>query len=620
MRILVLFLVIGLFGPNMVAAENTKPIPNKLKSYLVKYGNTISVRELRTDKVTYRSLNPEVQLTAIIKNPTFVTQELYLEFRIEEPLTKKLIVSKKAELSLPSKVADSAAVLVKVNVPQMTGLLARVIVTDKKGEILDVGIRPFDVTDDMRRNFRFAGAAIFSLYARIKPQDIYRPEKGVRILHPEEEAELVYKSFQNSALTVGKEFRGQFTSWEEIGDLSGLRRQIALSKAMRERGIMPEMWVTTRRYASDYMDSRHPWINQKDGSPDYHESWKAFRMNQDISFCHPLSPEEEKMMGSYSHGSVNWIGYLTNEYIIANKHIGCQSFWADNESTKFDAFIPMMEKVNKALGYKMFIKSNHNDKVKDDGITDVFWVEPPSGIENDMVRQIAQMRKILNRKRTQKSTVMWTNNHDGGPKLPYSDDYLSPEIINNDPTMTHMYRQYLFESIAMDPDLVHCQNTPRRFTFRFLHHTKAFKKHCKTWGFQTLYEHLLNSPDIVVVQNSAKIVSVDGLEATYDNELQAGKLHIRVTKRPELNQTIIHVFNYIGTDITNLIKRPRPTKQEAVKVKVKLCDAAKSTKVYAVSPDNDKYDAVIIPEFSCVKGTIKFVVPVDTYTLIVIQQ
>ena len=110
------------------------------------------------------------------------------------------------------------------------------------------------------------------------------------------------------------------------------------------------------------------------------------------------------------------------------------------------------------------------------------------------------------------------------------------------------------------------------------------------------------------------------MEATYDNVLQANKLHIRATKRPELNQTIIHIFNYIGTDITNLIKRPRPTKQEAVKLKVKLCNTAKSTKIYAVSPDNDKYDAVIMPEFSSAKDAIEFAVPLDTYTLVVVQQ
>jgi hypothetical protein len=619
MRISIALLIIAGFSFSGMAAD-VVPVSTELEPYLVRYGDSISVIEMRTDKVSYRSLSPQVQLTAVVKNPTFVTQNLDLEFRIEEPLTNKLIVRKKADITLPPKIVDSASVSLNVNVPQMTGLLAKVIVTDKNGGVLDMGMRPFDVTDDMRRNFRFAGAAIYSLSTKINPKDCFRPENGIKILHPEEEAELVYKSFQNSAVTVARTFRGEFTEWMESGDVSRLRRRIALSEAMRQRGIMPEMWMTTRRYASDYMDSRHPWIRRlEDGSPDFHASWRAFRMNHDIAFHHPLSPEEERMMASYSHGAVNWIDYLANEYILANKQIGCQSFWADNYSTAVKSFIPMIEKINKALGYKMFIKSNHNDKIEDDGITDVYWVEPPKDIENDMAKQFSQMREVLKRKRTRESTVMWANTHNGGPTLPYSDNDLSAEIVNNDPTMTHMYRQYLFESISMDPNLVHIQNTPRRFTFRYLYHTEAFEKHCKTWGFETLYIHLFNSPDIVVARDSSAIVSVDGLGVTYDSELQAGKLHVRVTNRPELNQTMIHIFNYIGTDITNLIKRPRPTRQEAVKLKVKLCDESKSTKVYAVSPDNDEYGTVIMPETSRIEDSIEFAVPVDTYTLVVIQ-
>jgi hypothetical protein len=619
MRISIPLLIILAFSFAAVAAD-TAPVAKDLEPYLFSDGDAVSVIEMRTDKVTYRSLSPEVLLTAVVKNPTFVMQNLNLEFRIEEPLTHKIIVRKKAGITLPPKIADTASVSLHVNAPQMTGLLAKVIVTDTNGGVLDIATRPFDVTDDMRRNFRFAGAAIYSLYTKIKPENCYRPEEGIRILHPEEEAELVYKSFQNAAITVARTFRGEFTEWEESGDLARLRSRIALSEAMRQRGIMPEMWMTTRRYASDYMDSRHPWIRRlEDRSPDFHESWRAFRMNYDMELHHPLSPEEERMMASYSNGAVNWIDYLANEYIIANKQIGCQSFWADNYSTTVKSFIPMIERINKALGYKVFIKSNHNDKVDEDGITDVYWVEPPKGIENDMVKQFSQMREVLKRKRTRNSTVMWANTHNGGPTLPYSDNDLSADIVNNDPTMTHMYRQYLLESIAMDPDLVHIQNTPRRFTFRYLYHTEAFKKHCRTWGFETLYIHLFNSPDIVTARNSSEMVSVDGLGVTYDNELQAGKLHVRVTKRPELNQTMIHVFNYIGTDITNLIKRPRPTRQEAVKLKVKLHNESESTKVYAVSPDNDEYDTVIMPKTSRGEDSIEFAVPVETYTLVVIQ-
>jgi hypothetical protein len=130
---------------------------------------------------------------------------------------------------------------------------------------------------------------------------------------------------------------------------------------------------------------------------------------------------------------------------------------------------------------------------------------------------------------------------------------------------------------------------------------------------------LFNSPDIVVARDSSEIVAVDGLGVTYDNELQAGKLHVRVTERPEINQTMIHVFNYIGSDITNLIKRPRPARQEAVKLKVKLHDGSESTKVYAVSPDNDEYDTILMPETSRVEDSMEFSVPVETYTLVVIQ-
>ena len=617
-----LFFMVSLVLSSVVAAEASESVYSRLPEYLAADGDSVFVKQLRTDKVTYRSLNPEVKLTAIVKNPTFVTQELYLEFRIEEPLTKKLIASKKAELSLPSKVADSAAVLVKVNVPQMTGLLAKVIVTDKNGDVLDVGMRPFDVTDDMRRNFRYAGATFFT--ARI-------PNRMNPLFSPEDEAELVYQGFQNCANGFTREYRGHCTPWEEHGNswrfgIYGKmearafdNRTKELCQAMIDRGIMPEMWMSIRRHDSDFMDIHHPWIKRdKNSKADFHKSWSAYRMNMDPSFHHPLSPEEEKMMGSYSHGAVNWIDYLTKEYILACKRYGINCFWADNESTKYkDSYRPFIEKVNKELGYKMFIKSNHNDRVRDDGLTDVFWIETAAPLEDGLDEQLEKIRLVMKRKRTEGSTVMWTNPHGGGPKLPYSDDYLSPKIIHNDPAMTHMYRQYLFESIVMDPDLINIQNTPRLWSERFAEHTEAFKKHCKTWGFQTLYEHLFNSPDIVVVQDSAKIVSVDGAEATYDNDLQVDKLHVRVTKRPEMNQTLIHIFNYIGTDITNILKRPRPAKQEAVKLKVRLADA---TKVYAVSPDNDKYDAVIIPEINSVEDTIEFAVPVDTYTLVVVQQ
>ena len=631
-----LLLLIGIISPasdgnnnragefNSAKTAEKRPLC-RLPEYFASFGGSVSVVETRTDKVTYRSLAPDVRLTAVIKNPTFVAQDLDLEFRIEEPLTQATIAGKKAAISLPPKIVDSASVSLSINVPKMTGLLAKVIVRDKNGNVLDVGMRPFDVTDDMRRNFRFAGAAFFTARS---------PNRMNPTFTPEDEAELVYQGFQNCADAFTREYRGHFTPWQEHGNRwrFGIYGKMGatvfdsktkeLCKAMLERGIMPEMWMETRRYDSDFMDARHPWIKRlADGSPDFHESWSAFYMNIDPGFYHPLSPEEEAMMGSYSHGAVNWIDYLTQELILACKRYGFRSFWADNHTTKYkDSFATLIEQVNQELGYKMFIKSNHNDKIQDDGFTDVYWIETAEPLKESLPEQLTKIRSVMKLKRTKGATVMWANPHNGGPLEPYSDDYLSPDIVNNDPAMTHMYRQYLFESIAMDPDLVHIQNTPRLWSERFSEHTEAFEKHCKTWGFQTLFVHLFNSPDIIVARDSSEIVSAEGQEATYDDALQAGKLHIRVTERPELHQTMIHIFNYIGTDITNLIKRPRPAKQDAVKLKVKRRGEAKDVTVYAISPDNDDVDTVIMPKASRLEDSIEFTVPVDTYTLVVIQQ
>lgn len=242
-------------------------------------------------------------------------------------------------------------------------------------------------------------------------------------------------------------------------------------------------------------------------------------------------------------------------------------------------------------------------------------------MKNKMTDQLQKIADTLAIERDNGVTLTWTNAHAGGPKEPYGKDNISPNIINNDPDMIHMYRQYLFEGISLHPDLVHAQNTPQNFTEKFAVHEKAFKKHCKTWGFQTLYIHLFNSPDISVVPDSSKFIQLKGIKASYDNIPEANTVHIRMTKRPLLGQTIIHLFNYLRTETTNLIKRPRPQKQEQVVLKVKMTGLQiNGITVYAVSPDYEEYDYVYKPQIKLDKEFINFGVSVDTYTLITIQQ
>ncbi|MCD4831141.1 MAG: hypothetical protein K8R02_04950 [Anaerohalosphaeraceae bacterium] len=651
-KIIATFTLIFLCVCSSVIADS-KLSPAKLLSYPSLHGKIVFVKQLRIDKVTYQSLKSTVKLKAILQNPTVVAQEVNLEFRIEEPLTSRVLKSEKAKIALKPKIIGNATAELSITVPQMTGLLAAVIVTDTEGNILDKGMRPFDVTDNIRRNFRYAGAA-FDSTRKFNPNidDVVRdhlakrsdstmtffPEfakksyftqKAVAIT-PRDEAELVYQAFHNCALAFLPDFRGHFTPWEEWGNswpqsmygitfaTAYLDRLVNLNKALRNRGIMPEIWITIECFHHEYMDSRHPWIQRDTNGTPIVKHYNSYEMDRNLSVNHPLSPEEEAMMASYSHGAVNWIDYLVKEYVMVSKLIGCRSFWADNRASEEKGFITMMERINKELGYRMFIKSNFNERICKDGVTDTFWVE--TRIKNDMAEQMATMREVLGRERDPGVTITWANDGNGGPKQPYSDDRNSPKIVNNDPNMTHMYRQYLLESIAMDPNLIDVQNTPRNFTYRYGVFTEAFREHCRTWGFQTLYTHFFNSPDIELVNDSAKIVSITNCPASFDDALKAGTIHIRVTKRPAMKQTIIHLFNYVGTEATNLIKRPHPTKQEAVNVKFKLTNQTTIPVIYAVSPDNEKYDEVAKPLAKLNADTVEFDVSVDTYTLVVIQQ
>ena len=594
---------------------------------------TIVIDKVETDKVTYRSLNPEVTIKSNIKNASMSKRKVIVEFAVLEPITFKKLASDETNIELPPKIFRNIQATLTCNVEKMTGLLARVLVKDSKDNVLGKAMRPFDVTDDLRRNFRYAGGACYSVFEPLDNTiESCAGKYENNTFTPKEEVELVYDSFHNCAHGFTMEYRGHFTPWEESGDnwplslygkkhsIMHLQRLKDLNEKMQEYGILSEVWMTIARFRKEYMEPSHPWIKRDvDGQPVI-KRYDSYEMNRDLNVCRQLTPDQEQMMACYSHGAVNWIDYLVREYVILGKHIGFKCMWADNHATRTDEFIPMINMVEKELGYDIFIKSNCNERIGKDGITDNFWIE--TKIENEMTDQIKTMLRVLSTKRDDGVTLTWTNSHAGGPKEPYGKNNGSPKLINNDPNMTHMYRQYLFESISLHPDLVHVQNTPRDFTERYAIHKDAFREHCKTWGFQTLYTQMFNSPDIDTVLDSSVIVQIKGNKVSYDDTPEADSIHIRMASRPLLGQTIIHLFNYLGTETTNLIKRPSPRKHDSVTITVKLKDAEGKPveSVCAVSPDSEQYDDVYKPRIEMNKETLECGVPIDTYTLIVIQQ
>jgi hypothetical protein len=196
-----------------------------------------------------------------------------------------------------------------------------------------------------------------------------------------------------------------------------------------------------------------------------------------------------------------------------------------------------------------------------------------------------------------------------------------PGNLYNDPETTFMFRQLLFECIASDARLVGQQQWPRNaIEWRILNFPEAFRDHARSWGFQTLFSHVYNARDIRPYPAAAEI-AITGAPATIENSVEDGKLHL-VARSPlsEPDTIYLHLFNYTGSTMQILERRPRPTPQPTITLSLPVPGFARDYQVQVFSPDFENYSDFLEPETACSGQQITFEVPVDLYSLIVIRK
>ena len=196
-----------------------------------------------------------------------------------------------------------------------------------------------------------------------------------------------------------------------------------------------------------------------------------------------------------------------------------------------------------------------------------------------------------------------------------------PENIYNHPAYTFIFRQLLFEAIAHDPKIVGQQQWPRScLDWRIKNFPEAFKQHARTWGFQTMMMHVYSQRDIAPYP-MAGTIKVENYPTTFEDKAEDGKLHI-VARSPksEPDKIYLHLFNYMGTNTDIMKKRSRPTKVEDVKISMSLPGFSNNYKVTAFSPDFASFGSKTDLAVNYEPLKLSFTVPVENYTLIVLQK
>jgi hypothetical protein len=381
--------------------------------------------------------------------------------------------------------------------------------------------------------------------------------------------------------------------------------------------MMP--WTEHKGARLDYFDKDFPWIDHNNPHGYYAGAWL---MNLDPNYRHPLTPEELKMSKWDLHGATSWLEYAIEEIFRASIYYNTYLMWWDNSYG--GAHIPYsLDMLRKKWAEQ---RSNIAPPVlMINGYatyhSDIFWIEYPMPPRTqDYVRF---MRKLVEERpevQFGSATISFGQVHPdkrSGQQSAITD----PANVYNDPQRTYIFRQLLFECISSESRLVCQQQSPRNcLEWRIKHFPEAFKDHAKTWGFQTQFEHVYNSRDVIPypLADSVKVVDVP---TTYGNFAADDQLHL-VARSPLSNPDVIylHLFNYRGTTAETYKPRPRPTPQEKVTIHINTPGFSEEFRVRAFSPDFENYGDFIEPKAQYKSNELEFSVPVDTYTLIIVKR
>lgn len=591
------------------------------------YG-TNEITRILTDKVTYRSLEPTVNVTVVLDDSYNPEPDSKLSVQIVDPLNAKVLGS--SVLALDSEASEKgieASFALKLT--QMSGLLAKATV-HRKGRTIGYGERPFDITDDITRNWRWgqnSEAPFIGYNYKISKAFVDWVDRKVTV---QREVELRYENFLNSIFYVSRIHRGHYTPWEEYGDkwdcsayklfrcatMSFDRLKLAGTLAAR-MGILGQIWVDSKGYYKTAMKSDHPWIRSQSGG-----IGPCYAMNEDPNINSPLTSEQELLFDARTHGARNWCDFMAKEIITAVNDIDIQSIWYDNVGSGNPGREYIIKTVKNSLGSKspLFMVNTNYKKLRPElaNIIDVAWVEwwTPDTISDikTMYRQYLAWNRASadNPDYPEHISVFWS---DLFPQQRGS--VWSKQRVNNDHDQTHVFRQSLFEAVTTDPDIIGMVNYPRPLETRQFHNPQTFIKHRRTWGFLTLYNHYYNSKDIVNLP-AHEFVKIQDVKASFDDSVWADTVHIVVCKRQATNQMIIHLFNYMGTTPGIYQKRPRPRYLSDLRISVK--PLSKPSMLRMVSPDYDLYDKVVCPKVvSEQNGLINLSIPLDTYSMIIVS-
>ena len=601
--------------------------------------------DVRTDKVTYQTLTPSVTVSIIYKR---LGQGQDIAISLVQPVYDKVLATKVIK---PTRDYGTMSAVFSVAVPYMQGLAAVGTIRDSEGKPWVTMARPFVATNDIRRNFYWG-------------EPSRAPETEWPIT-PHDAVEARYQAFRNVLEFQFSEFRGHYTPWEERGPFWWYSNEKGYEKGMMSErnileicdyanslGIMPQGWFDPWGYlakpvgyqGAPFITKDNPWVNEDPKA--YRGGDMAMSLKWDMN--RPLSRQEQLPMVSNTHGARSWFDYLLKEYTTAIQHFGFGSMWFDNwqdgrsinmaeddgKYTKYGFAERLLPAIRKELGRPGFVVMANAGKSSilqpEDApagrFVDVLWyefVEP---------RNLADMLGLLRMLVTDKekewgyrflSYIAFTYEVNSAT----DDDPIADQIIFS-PAYAYVYRQQLFEIHAMSPDIVggRLGRGQGRYDLEKLYilakmsvgaAARAWVEHRKTWAFETQFAHLLNSADIEGTDGK-DVVSLAGAGVSYDDMPEANTVHVRANVEPKNHTYLVHLFNYVDSEVTVQSLRPEPKSVE-VTATVKVDGDASQYKVYLLSPDNDDYLAVGTPAFLARDGTLTFKAPLRYYTLAVIE-
>jgi hypothetical protein len=596
--------------------------------------------DFQVDKVTYLTFTPDV--VATVEFELSAARTVVVEYAVRELTRGSTIASGREELPAQAGSIRHEMTL-PLRVDRMLGLLATVQVVDAPtGAVLARAERPFDVTNDLRTNFRYAGETYGAVSCALEPIPIGEGQtdmdfwSGVPVgTLPEDEIRALRSCFINAAQVSVEEGRGHFTCWEasegnrriwtksaylskDVWEFS-LDRMMQLYKDGPENGIHILPWTSGKGTRQEYFDREFPWIDPYDPFNFYPG---CYLMNLDPEFHRPLTEEEKKMAHVDLHGAESWLEYVAEELYMITEFYNFQVMWWDNSfgTTHIPFTLNMLR--NMWADRRPDVAPPTLMINGDAGFhSDVYWMEhnlpPAMDAYLALLRQVIKDRPMVDNGPATVFSGQWHPMLRSGQREAITD----PRNIYNDLETTFMFRQLLFECIAADARLVGQQQWPRNaLEWRILNFPEAFADHAKSWGFQTMFSHVYNARDVRPYPAAGEI-AVTGIPFTLEENVADNALHL-VARAPlsQPDTIYLHVFNYTGSTMQILDRRERPAKLDAVEITMPLPGFARDFQVQVFSPDFVQYGDVLEPETQCTGQQVTFEVPVDLYTLVVLRK